>query len=156
MQFVAIHNLRICQLLYLLDDLLALDEPNADGFMLTNKFFICFDHLQISLNVKKTERHTKCLHYLGIKLDTIALEASFPKEKISGYNKTSCKVNQLHHFVSLTCDCNEDIFIVKACYHGGMGCQFSMTVMRFLLMTLLCLQTTFVLCVVFGLLSAQG
>jgi hypothetical protein len=82
LHFIATKNYGIDNLLFLLDDFLAIDSPLTQGNETRNTLVSLCERLGIPLNDKKTEGPTTCLQYLGIELDTCAMEARLPREKM--------------------------------------------------------------------------
>jgi hypothetical protein len=93
--FIATKNYGIRHLLFLLDDFLAVDKPHTRGAETRNTLLSLCSRLGVPLNQKKTEGPATCLQYLGIELDTVAMEARLPLEKMKRIREL------LHHFMSL-------------------------------------------------------
>lgn len=93
--YIATHNYGIEHLLFLLDDFLAIDRPENSGVETRNTLLSLCKRLGVPLNDKKTEGPSTCLQYLGIELDTLAMEARLPKEKMERIK------GLLQHFMSL-------------------------------------------------------
>ena len=81
--WIATNNYGIKQLLFLLDDFLAIDNPNDDASKTLQSLLTVFAKLGIPLNLKKTAGPATCLEYLGVTLDTVKLTASLPQEKVT-------------------------------------------------------------------------
>ena len=95
LHYIATVNYGVQHLLFLLDDFIAFDKPGANAQLTKDKLLYICDKLGIPLNDKKTEGPCSCLQYLGIELDTIAMEARLPKEKMDRIRAL------LEHFLSL-------------------------------------------------------
>ena len=76
------NNYDLQHLLFLLDDFLSIDAPGYDA----EKSMIAIKHLFKALNLEwaphKTSGPSTCLEYLGIIIDTIAMECRLPLDKL--------------------------------------------------------------------------
>ncbi len=73
--WIAHNNCGIDCLLYLLDDFLTIDHPQADAAATMDNLLGLFDRLCIPIASHKTMGPTTVLEYLGIILDTLLMEA---------------------------------------------------------------------------------
>ena len=81
--WIAINNYDIENVLHLLDDFLVVVPPDQNANNIMSKFLDLFKYLNIPLSEKKTEGPVTKLEYLGIFLDSVKMEASLPREKIT-------------------------------------------------------------------------
>jgi hypothetical protein len=70
------------RVLHLLDDFLIISPPGSDGESIMKAMIRVFNELRIPLSTRKTVGPSPCLEYLGIQLDTIAMEARLPLDKL--------------------------------------------------------------------------
>ena len=82
-QWIATTNYKIKNLLYLLDDFLAIDPPNYPAINTRVTLLNLFASLGVPLNQNKTVGPSTCLEYLGITLDSLKQEARLPAEKVA-------------------------------------------------------------------------
>jgi hypothetical protein len=80
--WIAKHRYKINAILHLLDDFLTVDPPSASAQRTMALLKLIFKKLGIPLSKSKTVGPTHCLEYLGIILDTIAMEARLPPDKL--------------------------------------------------------------------------
>ena len=79
----------VTQVLHYLDDFFVAGAPGSDQCTrhLHTLTSLC-DHLRVPLAVEKREGPTTCLEYLGILLDSEALEARLPQDKLDDIYQT--------------------------------------------------------------------
>jgi hypothetical protein len=86
----------ISPVLHLLDDFLVLSPPGTDGGQVKSIMLHVFAILGIPLSPQKTVGPSECLEYLGIILDTNAMQARLPPDKL-------CRIrHMLDKFLHLT------------------------------------------------------
>lgn len=81
-RWIAVHNYHISHLFQLLDDFLAIDPPDTEAHRTMALLTLIFARLGVPLSSKKTVGPTHVLEYLGIILDTLAMEARLPEDKV--------------------------------------------------------------------------
>ena len=81
--WIAKHVYKIDNILHLLDDFLTIDHPESLADRTMSLLTLMFKKLKIPIAPHKTVGPTKCLEYLGIMLDTSAMEARLPLEKVT-------------------------------------------------------------------------
>jgi hypothetical protein len=82
-EWIALENYGINNLLHLLDDFLALDRPNFEPMRTMAIMTHIFNSLRIPLAAHKTRGPTRELEFLGIILDSARMEARLPDNKKS-------------------------------------------------------------------------
>ena len=82
LEWIAINNYELVHTCHLLDDFLTVEAPSNKGKGL-KKLLQFFDILNVPVASHKVEGPSQKLEFLGITLDTVALEASLSEEKIS-------------------------------------------------------------------------
>ena len=82
-EWIIIHNYGITHTLHLLDDFIAIDHPNSEPLRTMALLTHIFRILGIPLSNEKTTGPTQTIQYLGIILDTIAMEARLPLDKLA-------------------------------------------------------------------------
>ena len=80
--WIVTQNYGIKNLLFLLDDFLAIDHKEGDGAKTRQILLSVFDKLGVTLNDKKTEGPSTELEYLGIILDSEKMQARLPQAKL--------------------------------------------------------------------------
>ena len=80
--FIATTIYGIDNLLYLLDDFLVMVHKDGNANDQTHTMKRIFDQLSIPLNMDKTEGPVCCLTYLGVEIDTHAMQARLPQSKL--------------------------------------------------------------------------
>lgn len=101
--WIATNNYGIKHILHLLDDFITFERPEEDGETNMKLLFHIFNSLNIPMALNKTEGPTTCLEYLGIILDSEAMEARLPGDKLSRikefltsfYSRKSCTKREL-------------------------------------------------------------
>lgn len=81
--WIAIHNYNLPHTLHLLDDFLCIVPPTMDGEAALARLLSMFQGLNIPLSEAKTAGPSPVLEYLGIILDTKAMEARLPEDKLA-------------------------------------------------------------------------
>ena len=80
--WISKNNYGIANILYLLDDFLTLDSPEFEASRTMALLTTMFKRLGIQLSSRKTCGPTRCLEYLGITIDTVAMECRLPVDKL--------------------------------------------------------------------------
>lgn len=80
--WIAKEKYGITNILYLLDDFLTLDEPGSDAERTMALLTMIFKKLNIKIAPHKTVGPTTELEYLGLTLDTQAMECRLPPDKL--------------------------------------------------------------------------
>lgn len=83
LEWVAKHKLGIQYIIHILDDFLIFDSPGKNDCNSSLQKFIsmCTD-LGVPINEEKTEYATTCITFMGLELDSVAMEARLPFEKL--------------------------------------------------------------------------
>ena len=82
LNWIAIHNYNLPHTLHLLDDFLSIIPHHMDGSAAMARLRSMFHALHIPLSEAKTVGPTPSLEYLGIVIDSIAMEARLPQDKL--------------------------------------------------------------------------
>ena len=98
-----LNNYRIPSLVHLLDDFLTIDPPSSPPARSLSCLKAAFTALGVPLAEDKTEGPATSIEFLGIKLDSLAFQASLPQEKLDRItlivanfsDTTSCSKQQL-------------------------------------------------------------
>ena len=83
LEWIARHKLGIKDILHILDDFLIFGPPNSvkcNQFL--DKFLGMCNDLGVPIKAEKTEKATTCLTFMGLELDSIAMEARLPRDKL--------------------------------------------------------------------------
>ena len=80
-EFICKHNYSVDFLIHLLDDFLAVEDKQSNGYA-RNTLVSVFSRLGIPINSNKVEGPATSLEFLGITLDTTLMEARLSIEKI--------------------------------------------------------------------------
>jgi hypothetical protein len=89
--------------LHLLDDFLTIQPPEGNAALAMTKLLSIFQSLNLPYSLSKTVGPAKALEYLGIVLDTQAMEARLPRDKLerltnlvrSFLHRTKCRKQEL-------------------------------------------------------------
>ena len=83
LEWVAKHKLGIQYIIHILDDFLIFDPPaSGQCNIFLNKFIAMCTELGVPIKHAKTEPATTCITFMGLELDSIAMEARLPHEKL--------------------------------------------------------------------------
>lgn len=80
--WIATHNYNINFILHLLDDFLTIDKAGVDAHQTMQNLLQVFTNLNIPLAKHKTLGPDTTMEYLGITLDSVAMQARLPLEKV--------------------------------------------------------------------------
>ena len=86
LQWIAQNHLGITSMLHTLDDFLFLSPSCELTASHLNNFQSLCQHLGVPLANDKTQGPSQCLSFAGIELDTVAMEARLPLEKVNKYH----------------------------------------------------------------------
>jgi len=89
--WIAKHNYGIELIFHLLDDFLTIDYPSATAERTMAILTMIFNRLRIPISLKKTVGPTTQLQYLGIILDTNAMEGRLPLDKLDRIRGLLCQ-----------------------------------------------------------------
>ena len=89
--WIAKHKYGIQYILHLLDDFLTLDPPGTEATKTMALLTLILNKLGLEYSIPKTIGPTTCLEYLGITLDTLAMECRLPEDKLQ---RLSCLVEE--------------------------------------------------------------
>ncbi|KAK7891090.1 hypothetical protein WMY93_023053 [Mugilogobius chulae] len=89
---ILLHNLRLPFVLHLLNDFLLIDPPSRSPGPSLPKLVRLFRHLGVPLSDEKTVGPATTLEFLGITLDSVAMIASLPQEKLKRIRDVSRSV----------------------------------------------------------------
>ena len=78
------HKYGIKHILHLLDDLLTLDPPDGEATRAMASMTLILNKLGLEYSLPKTVGPTTSIEYLGIFLDTQAMECHLPEDKLLG------------------------------------------------------------------------
>ena len=83
LEWVAKHKLGIQYIIHILDDFLIFNPPaSGQCNIFLNKFIAMCTELGVPIKHAKTEPATTCITFMGLELDSIAMEARLPHEKL--------------------------------------------------------------------------
>ena len=99
--WIATNKYGIERLFYLLDDLLALTRPTADGYRTMALLTLIFGRLNIPLHPTKTVGPVFDIEYLGIFLNSVELKAYLPLEKVNRISTLLKKISIRHSVMKL-------------------------------------------------------
>ncbi|XP_074539253.1 uncharacterized protein LOC141800545 [Halichoeres trimaculatus] len=80
--WILLNNIRLPAVLHLLDDFLLIDPPHDNSCSSLTKLKQLFNKLGVPLSDEKTLGPATSLEFLGITLDTSAMKASLPEQKL--------------------------------------------------------------------------
>ena len=81
-QWILVNNYKNKFTIHLLDDFLSVEAPKDKGKALSNMIYV-FNLLGIPINFDKVEGPSTCIEFLGITLDTVAMESRLSMSKIN-------------------------------------------------------------------------
>ena len=81
--WIAHHNYDIANILYLLDDFLTIDEPNHESHRTMALLTLILRKIGAEYALHKTCGPSYALEYLGLWVDTVAMECRLPKDKLT-------------------------------------------------------------------------
>jgi hypothetical protein len=80
--WIASNNYGIEYILHMLDDFLTIDSPKVNAQATMQALLQLFEHLNVPLSEHKTIGPSTMVEYLGIILDTVAMQARLPMDKV--------------------------------------------------------------------------
>ena len=83
LEWAAIYKCNIEHIIHILDDFLIFDPPfnNRCNDKLSIFLKMCFD-IGVPIKKEKTEQATTCITFMGLELDSVAMEARLPQDKL--------------------------------------------------------------------------
>ena len=83
LEWAAKYKCNIEHIIHILDDFLIFDPPfnNRCNDKLSHFLKMCFD-IGVPIKKEKTEQATTCITFMGLELDSVAMEARLPQEKL--------------------------------------------------------------------------
>ena len=81
--WILTNNYGVECLLFLLDDFLAITRPSEDGNRTMALLTMVFNRLRLPIHPRKTLGPVTALEYLGVRLDSVAMTAYLPADKLA-------------------------------------------------------------------------
>ena len=83
LEWVAINKLSCNQVIHVLDDFLFMAPGRIDCERSLDKFILCCKQIGVRIAAEKTVGPSQRLTFAGIELDTVAMEARLPEDKLA-------------------------------------------------------------------------
>ena len=80
--WIAVHNYGIEHILHLLDDFITFEKPGLDADRNMRLLYKIFGNLNVPMALHKTQGPETIIEYLGIILDSTAMESRLPEDKL--------------------------------------------------------------------------